>query len=131
MGGEGIIIDHNSVLSQSPVPLRGFENSFYIPKSDSGQHGGVIFNKVSLELRYFLSSIKFIPLYVLLFWEAGNTWAEYSKFSLKQTLGFSSFGFGFRAMLPMIGPLGINFGFSFDPKTKNISSQIHFSSGIV
>ncbi len=131
LGGEGIIGDYNSVLSQEAIPLRGFINGFHVPKESKNKVGGVLYDKASIELRYLLDFIKVFHIYALLFTEGGNAWAEYNKFNIKQALGFSSFGFGFRAIIPIMGSIGINFGFTLDSKTKGLSSEVHFSAGVV
>ena len=55
---------------------------------------------------------------------------HYNKFDLSELLGYASYGFGFRAIVPMFGALGVHFGWKIDKKSKNISPEIHFSSGI-
>ncbi len=130
LGGEGMVADYNSVLSQSAILLRGYSSSFHVPKSKSGFYGGVIYDKLTFEIRHMFRFISFMPIYGLVFCEGGNTWAEYNKFNFSEILGYASFGFGFRAVIPMIGPLGIHFGFAIDKKNKNIAPEIHLSSGI-
>ncbi|MCP3659410.1 MAG: BamA/TamA family outer membrane protein [Bacteroidetes bacterium] len=129
-GGEGQVPGHNPLLSQKAVRLRGYSNGYHVPNSDSGFRGGVIYDKLTFEMRQYLSFVSFMPIYVLLFTEAGNTWAQYDKFDFSEMLGYASYGFGFRAIIPMLGPLGIHFGWKIDKDTKNLSPEIHFSSGI-
>ena len=69
-------------------------------------------------------------IYVLGFLEAGNAWHDISKFNpfdLKRSAGV-----GVRIFLPMIGMMGIDWGYGFD-KINNSKeyggSQFHFILG--
>jgi outer membrane protein insertion porin family len=62
--------------------------------------------------------------------EAGNLWnniSDFNPFSLKRSAGF-----GVRIFLPMIGLMGIDWGYGFDRPTSNSDiskNQLHFIIG--
>jgi outer membrane protein insertion porin family len=68
----------------------------------------------------------------LTFLEAGNAWYDYKKFNPFNV--YRSAGVGIRALLPMFGLLGIDWGYGFDPLLKSDGSnlgkgQFHFVIG--
>lgn len=90
------------------ISLRGYpDNSL-----GSQNGGGNIYNKYSLELRYPLSLNQAAPIWILTYAEAGNTWNgfdNYDPFDLKRSAGV-----GIRVVLPMVGLLGVDWGWGFD-----------------
>ena len=66
----------------------------------------------------------------LIFVEGGNAWGsinEFKPFQIKRSAGV-----GLRVMLPVVGMLGMDWGYGFDtPNTKDGSggSQFHFLIG--
>jgi outer membrane protein insertion porin family len=107
MGGSG--------MSNLPtVPLRGYDDrSLGSPlEAGSSLYAGKIYSKFSSELRYPLSMSQSISIYGLAFVEAGNLWQNKSdvKFSdLKKSAGL-----GLRLYLPIIGQIGLDYGYGFD-----------------
>jgi len=69
-------------------------------------------------------------IYLLTFLEAGNAWRDietFNPFDLKRSAGV-----GARIFLPMIGLMGIDWGYGFDRPTpsSNVSrGQFHFILG--
>ena len=70
-------------------------------------------------------------MYALGFLEAGNSWDNFDNFNpfaVKRTAGF-----GVRIMLPMIGMMGLDYGWGLDEvifNTKDAGGgQFHFSIG--
>jgi outer membrane protein insertion porin family len=107
MGGNG--------LTYNTIALRGYDDRNIGPKSSNTGNpiGGKVALKYSLELRYPLS-LDPVPIFVLLFAEAGNIWSDFKKtdpFDLKRSVGF-----GVRLMLPAVGLIGFDFGYGFDRK---------------
>ncbi len=134
LGGDGMIADYyNPILGQTDVKLRGYsdpsKDSFGMPES-SGFFGGVIYDKFTFELRHPISLDFIIPIYLLVFFEAANTWADYSEFKFSEIWGYKSYGFGFRTVLPMLGPFGIDFGFGIDRENKQLNPEFHFALGM-
>jgi outer membrane protein insertion porin family len=105
--------------------LRGYLNDALTPSA-----GGNIYNKFSLELRYPLSLNPTATFYGIAFLEAGNAWYDfksYDPFDIKRSAGF-----GVRVFMPMIGMLGVDWGYGFDEiegKTGVNGPQFHFVIG--
>ncbi|PIS27726.1 MAG: outer membrane protein assembly factor BamA [Candidatus Marinimicrobia bacterium CG08_land_8_20_14_0_20_45_22] len=105
MGGSGMIYG---------VALRGYDDNQVGPTNvysgTSLPYGGESLLKYTLEYRFPVSNNPTI--YGLLFAEAGNTWK-----TLKSTDPFDvkrSAGIGVRFFMPMMGMLGVDFGYGFD-----------------
>jgi outer membrane protein insertion porin family len=89
------------------IGLRGYPNLALSPST-----GGVMFNKLTLELRYPLSLNPSATIYALAFAEGGNSWESYDAykpFDIKRAVGG-----GVRIFMPMFGMLGVDFGYGFD-----------------
>ena len=96
------------------------------PYSSTGTYAGNIYDKFTVELRYPVILEPQSTIYVLGFLEGGNCWAdvrEFNPFQIKRSAGV-----GVRVFLPMIGLLGVDWGYGFDD-TKNGGSQFHFVIG--
>jgi outer membrane protein insertion porin family len=103
MGGTG--------LGQIAVtPLRGYDDNSIGPYSKS-YVGGKAMMKYTTELRFALS-INPIPIYTLLFAEAGNVWVDHTVMDASDLR--RSAGFGVRLMVNPIGMIGFDYGYGFD-----------------
>lgn len=129
MGGDGLA--GYNVYGVETVGLRGYANNSLTPLSNYGIYAR-IFSKYSLELRYPLVRQGATLVYALIFAEAGNSFlslAEFKPFNLKRSLGV-----GLRVNLPVLGMLGLDWGYGFDPIPESPNSpsgaQFHFSMGI-
>ena len=113
------------------ISLRGYEDYSLTPMrvtpySSTGTYAGNIYDKFTVELRYPVILQPQSTIYVLGFLEGGNCWAdirEFNPFQIKRSAGV-----GVRVFLPMIGLLGVDWGYGFDD-TKNGGSQFHFVIG--
>jgi outer membrane protein insertion porin family len=118
MSGMGMVYDGRELIA-----LRGYSNN-----SVSPQTGATIYNKYTTELRYALSLNPGSTVYALGFLEAGNAWDNFDNFN---PFGVKrSAGFGVRITLPMIGIMGLDYGWGLDdiPGNPNASGgQFHFS----
>jgi len=122
MGGNGLII--------ATTPLRGYDDRSVGPRNVNGDIiGGRVSTKYTVELRGALA-LDPIPIYLLSFAEAGNTF-----FSLKET-DFSklrrSVGFGARILINPIGLIGFDYGYGFDRKAVDGADpqwMFHFQFG--
>ena len=65
-------------------------------------------------------------IYALLFAEGGNCWADINNFNPFQIK--RSAGAGLRIFLPMIGLLGVDWGYGFDSSAER-KGQFHFMIG--
>lgn len=124
VGGDGMT-GYASYATES-VGLRGYENSSLTP---SGREG-YAYSRLCLELRYPLMLETSTNIYILGFLEGGNAWHDiktFNPFELKRSAGV-----GVRIFLPMIGMMGIDWGYGFDKVfgSKQYSgSQFHFILG--
>jgi outer membrane protein insertion porin family len=91
--------------------LRGYDDGQVGPLSATGSPlGGRTMFKSGLELRFPISPNPTI--FGLFFAEGGNAWetlAETDPFSMRRSVGA-----GLRLFMPMIGIIGIDFGYGFD-----------------
>lgn len=91
--------------------MRGYDDGQIGPLTSSGRPlGGKSMVKSTLELRFPIAPNPTI--FGLLFAEGGNAWKEASQtnpFDLRRSLGA-----GVRLFMPMIGIIGIDFGYGFD-----------------
>ena len=120
MSGMGYQFDGRELIS-----LRGYSNN-----SISPQTGATIYNKYTTELRYAINLNPSSTVYALGFLEAGNAWDSFNNFN---PFGVKrSAGFGIRIMLPMIGMMGLDYGWGLDDIIGNPDAnggQFHFSIG--
>lgn len=97
------------------VALRGYKDMTIVLPPEAGSstpNGNAIFNKVSMEMRYPITLNQASPIWVLGFAEAGNGYSSfktYNPFRLHRSVGA-----GVRVMLPMVGLLGLDWGYGFD-----------------
>lgn len=111
------------------TPLRGYED-MSIGVTPNGVPEGKILMKYTTEIRFGLT-MNPMPIYLLLFAEAGNAWAR-----TRQTNIFDlnrSIGFGVRLHMQPIGLIGFDYGYGFEdvrPKDgKPDGWHFHFQFG--
>jgi outer membrane protein insertion porin family len=126
MGGDGMT-GYSSMYATETIGLRGYENGSLTPTSGSE---GYAYSRLAVELRYPLMLEQSSTIYGLLFLEAGNSWHDistFNPFTLKRSAGV-----GARIFLPMIGLMGIDWGYGFDspsPGAARSGGQFHFILG--
>jgi outer membrane protein insertion porin family len=109
------------------IGLRGYEDGALDPV---GSNYSMAYNKYTMELRYPVILKPSSQIFVLGFLEGGNgfaSWREFSPFKIKRSAGF-----GVRIYLPVVGQLGLDWGWGFDAPaggTKRSGSQFHFTMG--
>ena len=125
VGGDGMT-GYTTYATES-VALRGYENgSLTLSRSQAGY----AYTRFVLELRYPILLETSSTIYALAFLEGGNAWHEVSQFNpfdMKRSAGV-----GVRIYLPMIGMMGIDWGYGFDKinGSKQYSgSHFHFVLG--
>ena len=105
------------------VPLRGYDNNSIGASTDGG---GSVFDRFTLELRQPIIESSNATIWVLGFLEGGNCWNDLREFQPFKM--YNSAGFGVRVYLPMLGLIGVDWGYGFDG--GNIGgSHFHFSIG--
>ena len=126
VGGDGM--SGYSVYGVDVIRLRGYDDSALNPTTGTGYSR--VYNKYTVELRYPIMMKPSSTIYGLVFAEGGNgfnSWKEFSPFKIKRSAGV-----GVRLYLPVVGMMGIDWGWGFDPPaggTKRSGSQIHFMIG--
>jgi len=109
LGGDGLANQQGGLLGFDLISLRGYEEED-LPNSENG--GAAVFDKFTVEIRYPLSLNPSATIYVLGFFEGGNSWRsfrQFNPFDLKRSAGL-----GVRVFLPMFGTLGFDYGLGFD-----------------
>lgn len=102
MGGSGLSISEG---------LRGYDEGTVGPISRSGAPlGGKSMAKFTAELRIPIAPNPTI--FGLLFMEGGNVWEDFSETNIQNLR--RSVGLGVRLFMPMIGIIGVDFGYGFD-----------------
>lgn len=123
MGGNGLVI--------ATTPLRGYDDRTVGPINPStGQViGGKVMAKFAAELRFSIVQEP-IPLWLLVFAEAGNVFESFQKtdiFDLRRSVGV-----GARLLINPIGLIGFDLGYGFDRKItdgKDPEWLFHFQFG--
>ena len=130
VGGDGM--SGYDTYGSEIVSLRGYENYSLTPQASSAYnssgiyYAGNVYDKFTVELRYPVILQPQSTIYALLFLEGGNCWADirdFNPFQIKRSAGV-----GVRVFLPMIGLLGVDWGWGFDDPV-NGNSQFHFVIG--
>ena len=130
VGGDGMSGYYN--YGSEMIALRGYENYSLTPMSHSKynsngySYAGNVYDKLTLELRFPVVLQPQSTIFVLGFLEGGNCWADIRDFNPLQIK--RSAGVGVRVFLPMIGLLGVDWGYGFDD-TRYGGSQFHFMIG--
>ena len=129
MGGDGNSMYSSSYITEY-IPLRGYENGSLTQDYRYTGDVATSYARFVTELRFPFMLESSSTIYGLAFAEAGNAWTDikyFNPFALKRSMGA-----GVRIFLPMIGMLGIDWGYGFDKTfgTKsNSGSNFHFVIG--
>lgn len=121
MGGSGLSLG---------VPLRGYDERVVGPQSGGFAVGGKTMFKQTVELR--LPVVYNPTIFLLGFAEAGNVWYNFETtdvFDLRRSVGL-----GIRLYMPMIGLIGLDYGYGYDnpdPVTGELKGEWipHFQFG--
>lgn len=130
VGGDGLA-GYNYIYGREAVGLRGYANSSLTPRVQNGARMANIYDKFTMELRYPIILKPQSSIYVLLFAEGGNAWYDLNKFNPFEI--YRSVGAGVRVFLPMLGMLGFDIAYGFDPVIGNANAnkwQPHFLIGM-
>ena len=124
VGGDGM--SGYNIYGIDIIAMRGYEDGALDPGSNYSRG----YNKYTAELRYPIILKPSSQIYVLGFLEGGNafdSWKKFSPFKIKRSAGF-----GVRLYLPVVGMLGIDWGYGFDAPANSATksgSQFHFVLG--
>ncbi len=122
MGGDGM--SGSYTYATETVALRGYDNGSLTPWGREGY----AYARLGVELHFPFMLQPSTTIYGLAFLEGGNAWTsvkDFSPFNLKR-----SGGFGVRIFLPMVGLMGIDWGYGFDKVYgERGGSHFHFILG--
>ncbi len=131
LGGDGMQ-GFDFLQGSEIIAMRGYANNTVIPVGANPdiaqQSGSPIFNKIVLELRHPVLTSQQATVFALAFVEGGNTWdnfRDFAPFNIRRSTGV-----GVRIFLPILGLLGIDYGYGFDkiPGLPTASKgQFHFN----
>ncbi len=125
VGGDGTS-GYSTTYATETIGLRGYDNGALTPNG----YSGYAYDRFTLELRYPLMLGNSTNIYALGFVEGGNAWSDVRKFNpfdMKRSAGV-----GVRVFLPMVGLLGVDWAYGFDPvfgSRTYSGSQFHFILG--
>ena len=125
MGGDGMSGYSYNYYSET-IGLRGYDNGCLTPYGFEGY----AYSRLGAELRYPVMLQGSTNIYALAFMEGGNAWTDIKKFNpfdMKRSVGV-----GVRIFLPMVGMMGIDWGYGFDKvfgSKQYGGSQFHFILG--
>ncbi len=121
VGGDGM--SGSYTYATETIALRGYENGAFTPRSD-----GYAYDRFVVELHFPLMLSQSATIYPLVFIEGGNAWTDlkdFNPFDIKRSAGV-----GARIFLPMIGMMGIDWGYGFDKVYgEKGGSNFHFVLG--
>ena len=126
VGGSGMS-GYSSGYATETIGLRGYEDNSLTPYRG---YEGYAYTRLTLEFRQAIILEAQTQVYALAFVEAGNAWHDvknFSPFDLKRSAGV-----GVRIFLPMVGLLGLDWAYGFDPvfgSRESSGSQLHFVLG--
>ncbi|MBP5397249.1 MAG: outer membrane protein assembly factor BamA [Bacteroidales bacterium] len=128
VGGDGM--SGYNFYGSDVISLRGYQN-YSLTKvvylaNGTQAYAGYLYDKFTVELRYPVLLQPQSTIYALLFLEGGNCWSDLSDFNPFQIK--RSAGVGVRVFLPMVGLLGVDWGWGFDDPVHG-KSQFHFVIG--
>ncbi len=128
LGGDGM--SGYNTYGADLIALRGYPNSSLTP-IEGNVYVGHVYDKFTVELRHPIILQPSSQIYALLFMEGGNSWKDlkdFQPFEIKRSVGV-----GLRIFLPMIGLMGVDWGYGFDPVPnegkRRGGSQFHFVLG--
>jgi outer membrane protein insertion porin family len=125
MGGSELTGYSN--FNTEPIGMRGYADKSLTNSYEAHNGGSTIFDRYTLELRYPITTGQAATVYALGFAEAGkpfNTFKFYNPFDL-----YRSAGVGVKVYLPMLGLLGLDWGYGFDNPKGVQKGNFHFSIG--
>jgi outer membrane protein insertion porin family len=114
LGGDGMAGFNR--YGQENIALRGYANSSVTPIVGN-TYAGHVYDKFTLELRHPVIMEQQASIYACVFLEGGNAWADmkqFNPFAIKRAAGV-----GVKVMLPIVGILGIDWGYGFDSVVGN------------
>ncbi|MBO5217310.1 MAG: BamA/TamA family outer membrane protein [Alistipes sp.] len=125
VGGDGM--SGYTIYGVDIIGLRGYDDGALDPVDSNYS---LAYNKYTLEVRYPIILKPSSQIFVLGFLEGGNgfkSWKEFSPFNIKRSAGL-----GVRVYLPIVGQLGLDWGWGFDAPAGDVrrsGGHFHFTLG--
>ncbi len=114
-------------FNTEPIGLRGYADRSLTQIYENHNGGSTIFNRYTMELRYPVTTGQAATIYLLAFAEAGKPYNSFKYFNPFEL--YRSAGAGVKVFLPMLGLLGLDYGWGFDNPTGVKKGNFHFSIG--
>jgi len=118
VGGDGM--SGSYTYATETIALRGYDNGAFTPYGSEGY----AYTRFGVELHFPFILQPTTTIYGLVFAEAGNAWrsvSDFNPFDMKRSAGV-----GLRVYLPMVGLLGIDWGYGFDKDAYGTRGGSHF-----
>ena len=118
LGGDGM--SGFNRYGQENIALRGYTNSSITP-IENGSYAGRVYDKFTIELRHPVIMEQSASIYACVFFEGGNAWSDmknFNPFAIKRAAGV-----GVKVMLPIVGIIGVDWGYGFDKIKDNPSAS--------
>jgi outer membrane protein insertion porin family len=105
--------------------LRGYEDLLVVPRGNPGFVGGRFYTTFTAELAYKISN----AIQVLAFVDQGDTWNDFPSADLTRLR--TGAGFGVRLEVPLVGRVGLDYGYGFNKEDLGLSNgwELHFNFG--
>ncbi len=126
LGGDGM--SGYNTYGADIISQRGYSNYSLTPTINNA-YAGRVYDRFTVELRYPVILQPQSTIFALVFLEGGNCWSDirdFNPFSIKRAVGV-----GVRVYLPIVGLLGIDWGYGFDNdfSGEKGGSNFHFMMG--
>lgn len=128
VGGDGM--SGYNMYGVDIIGMRGYENGSLTATGNNSRTSSA-YNKYTIEVRYPFILKPSSQIYGLVFAEGGNafsSWATIDPFLIKRSLGI-----GVRLYLPVVGMIGVDWGYGFDKvqgSDKKSGGHPHFTMGM-
>jgi outer membrane protein insertion porin family len=103
--------------------LRGYRDLEVVPRGNPSFVGGTFFTTITTEILFPISR----AVHVLGFVDQGDTWNSFSEADLTNLR--TGAGFGIRLEVPLVGRIGLDYGYGFDK--RNPGWEAHFNFGTI
>lgn len=105
--------------------LRGYEDLLVVPRGNPSFVGGRFYATFTAELAYKINN----AIQVLGFVDQGDTWNTFQSADLTQLR--TGAGFGVRLEVPLVGRVGLDYGYGFDKRDLGLNPgwELHFNFG--
>lgn len=104
------------------LSLRGYRDLDVVPRGNPGFVGGRFYTTLTSELLYPVSR----AIHLLGFVDQGDTWNSFGEADLTRLR--TGAGFGIRLEVPMVGRIGLDYGYGFDKEEPGWEAHFNFGN---